>query len=80
VAEAAIADAVGQQLDFARTEAERLRLGATPRLTVEERYTSHESYVLAITDAAGDLQVQRLLLPADVERIIEEAEARCADW
>ena len=73
-----LCDAAGQQIDFARTEAERLRLG-DPQLSVEERYESNESYVRAITDAARDLQVQRLLLPEDVERIIEEAEARRVD-
>ena len=74
-----LCDASGQQIDFARTGAERLRLG-DPRLSVEERYESHESYVQAISDAAGDLQMQRLLLAEDVERIIAEAEARRADW
>ena len=74
-----LCDAAGQQLDFARTRSERLASG-DPRLSVEERYDSHRSYVQAITAAADDLQRQRLLLAEDVQRIIAEAEARGGAW
>ncbi len=74
-----LCDAAGQQIDFARTRAERLSAG-DPRLSIEERYGSHSSYVEAVATAAADLQAQRLLLREDVERIVAEAEARGADW
>lgn len=46
-----------------------------PRPSLEARYKNHDGYVKAVTKAADKLQKQRFLLPEDVERHIEEAEA-----
>ena len=67
-------DAAGMKLDFAPTQADRLSSG-DPRLSIEERYPTHDSYVNAVTRAAEDLRAQRLLLDQDVERYIQTAEA-----
>ena len=62
----------GQHIPFARTRAERLDAG-DPRLSLEERYGTHDGYVEAVTDAARELMQQRLLLEEDVQRYIAEA-------
>ena len=59
---------------FKTTKAERLAAG-DPRLSLEERYKNHDGYVTAVTKAAQKLEQQRLLLPADVERYVEQAQA-----
>src|SRR5215472_8016241 len=56
-------DAAGSKIDFPMTRADRLATG-DPRLSLEERYPSHDAYVAAVTNAAQDLQQQRLLLDA----------------
>jgi hypothetical protein len=61
------------KVDFAPTRADRLSSG-DPRLSLEERYPTHESYVNAVTRAAEDLRSQRLLLDQDVARYIQSAE------
>jgi hypothetical protein len=67
-------EASGQHVPFKMTKAERLAAG-DPRLSLEERYTNHDGYVTAVTKAAQKLEKQRLLLPADVQRYIEQAQA-----
>ena len=67
-------DAAGMKVDFASTRAERLSRG-DPRLSIEERYATHDNYVNVVTRAAEDLRAQRLLLDQDVERYIQSAEA-----
>lgn len=67
-------EANGQHIAFAKTKAERMAAG-DPRLSLEERYTTHEGYVAAVRRAAEKLQQQRLLLSADVERYVEQAQA-----
>ncbi len=67
-------DASGQQIAFARTEAERLAKG-DPRLSIEERYETHEGYVKAVERVVRKLVRQRLLLEEDAERYIAAAEA-----
>ena len=67
-------EASGQWIPFADTEAER-RAAGDPRHSLEERYGSHEGYVNAVADKARSLQARRLLLPADVQRYIDEAAA-----
>jgi hypothetical protein len=67
-------EASGQHIAFKRTNAERLAAG-DPRRSLEERYATHDGYVAAVTKAAEKLQQQRLLLPADVQRYIEQAAA-----
>ena len=66
-------DAAGMKVDFAPTRADRLS-SSDPRLSLEERYPTHESYVNAVTRAAEDLRAQRLLLDQDVARYIQSAE------
>jgi len=66
-------DAAGMKVDFAPTRADRLSSG-DPRLSLEERYPTHDSYVNAVTRAAEDLRTQRLLLDQDVARYIQSAE------
>lgn len=64
----------GSFIPFARTRAERLAVG-DPRLSLEERYGNHRGYVTAVTLAAHRLVEQRLLLPEDADRAIDEARA-----
>jgi hypothetical protein len=64
----------GQWIPFKTTEAER-RAAGDPRLSLEERYKSHDKYVKEVTKAAKDLEKRRFLLPADVQRYIDEAQA-----
>ena len=64
----------GQHIAFKVTNAERMAAG-DPRLSLEERYKDHDGYVQAVTKAAQGLGKRRLLLPEDVKRFIEEAQA-----
>ena len=66
-------EAAGQYIPFRKTQAERLAAG-DPRLSLEERYKSHEGYVNAVTTAARELQERRLLLLEDVRLYISEAQ------
>jgi len=65
-------DAFGQKIDFPQTRADRLVAG-DPRLSIEERYPSHETYVSAVAQAANGLSREHLLLDEDVQRYIEQA-------
>ncbi|MEO6649406.1 MAG: alpha/beta hydrolase domain-containing protein [Chitinophagaceae bacterium] len=67
-------EGAGQFIPFKITKAERLA-AKDPRLSLEERYQTHDNYVKAVTDAARKLQSQRLLLEKDVRKYIEAAEA-----
>jgi hypothetical protein len=67
-------EASGQHIAFKTTKAERMTAG-DPRLSLEERYMTHEGYVAAVAKAAEKLEKQRFLLPADVQRYIEQARA-----
>jgi len=67
-------EASGQHVAFAKTKAEREAAG-DPRLSLEERYKTHEGYVASVRRAAERLQRDRFLLPADVERYAQEAQA-----
>ena len=67
-----LCDQSGQRIDFAQTRAERLAAG-DPRLSIEERYPNHGTYVSAVARAANGLHRQRFLLDEDVERIIDAA-------
>jgi hypothetical protein len=63
---------VGSYIAFAATAKERRATG-DPRLSLEERYPSHEHYANAVARAAADLQNERLLLAEDVERYLAAA-------
>jgi hypothetical protein len=67
-------EAARQHIPFKTTKAERLATG-DPRHSLQERYKDHAGYVKAVTKAAQKLEKQRLLLPADVQRYIDEAQA-----
>jgi hypothetical protein len=61
-------------IPFARTKAERMA-NNDPRLSLEERYKTHDGYVAAVKKAAETLQKRRFLLAADVQRYVQQAEA-----
>ncbi|MGE3509299.1 MAG: alpha/beta hydrolase domain-containing protein [Vicinamibacterales bacterium] len=65
-------DAYGQQLDFARTRAERMATGDL-RPSLEERYPTHDDYVQKVTAAATRLERDRFLLAEDRIRVVERA-------
>ncbi len=67
-------EASGQHVAFGKSKAER-EAAADPRLSLEERYKTHEGYVAAVRRAAEKLQRERLLLPTDVQRYVEQAQA-----
>ena len=62
---------VGSHIPFARTRAER---GDDPRLSLEERYGTHTTYVTRVREAAQRLQQEGFLLPQDAERLVREAQ------
>ena len=64
----------GGWMPFARTKADRVRLG-DPRLSVEERYGTHDGYVAAVRKATAQAVEDRFLLPDDAARLLREAEA-----
>lgn len=64
----------GQHIRFKTTKAERLAAG-DPRKSLEERYKDHQGYVEEVMKAAEKLEKRRLLLPEDVQRYIDEAQA-----
>jgi hypothetical protein len=59
---------------FARTKADRTAAG-DPRLSLEERYGTHDGYVKAVTDAANHAVDLGFLLPADRDALIAQAQA-----
>jgi hypothetical protein len=67
-------EASGQWIPFPTTKAERLATG-DPRKSLEERYKNHAGYVKEVAKEARKLEERRLLLPADVQRYIDAAEA-----
>jgi hypothetical protein len=64
----------GAFVPFARTRAERVAAG-DPRLSLEERYGSHDGYVAQVRTAAARLVRERFLLQEDADRLIAEAVA-----
>jgi len=64
----------GQWIPFHTTKAERLAAN-DPRPSLEERYKDHDGYVKAVAKEARKLEQRRMLLPADVQRYIDAAEA-----
>ena len=69
-----ICNYAGGMIPFATTRAERLANG-DPRLSLEERYGTHEGYVEAVRAAAANAVEQGYLLPSDAETHIANAEA-----
>lgn len=64
----------GGWVPFAKTKAERLAAG-DPRLSIEERYGTHDGYVAVVRKAAEQAVRDRFLLPEDAERLVRAAEA-----
>jgi hypothetical protein len=46
-----------------------------PRLSLEERYGTHEKYVATVRAATARLVRDRFLVPEDADRLIAEADA-----
>jgi len=67
-----ICDYVGGMIPFARTAQER-SLSGDPRLSLEERYVSHDGYVDAVKNATNRAMKAGFLLKEDAERLIKEA-------
>jgi Alpha/beta hydrolase domain len=63
----------GSFIPFAKTKAER-EGSHDPRLSLEERYATHEGYVSTVRRAAQQLQAGRFLLEEDAGRLVHEAE------
>lgn len=62
----------GAVAPFAATRAARLAAG-DPRLSIEERYPDQATYIAAVRGAAERLVADRLLLPEDAARAVEQA-------
>ena len=69
-----ICNYVGGMIAFARTADER-RQNNDPRLSLQERYTSHEGYVAAVSKAAARAVAQGFLLDVDASALINAAQA-----
>jgi hypothetical protein len=64
----------GAFVPFAKTKAER-QVAGDPRLSLEERYGSHDGYVAVVRSATARLVRDRFLLQEDANRLIAEATA-----
>ena len=69
-----ICQLAGAYIPFARTQAERMA-DRDPRLSLAERYQTHQGYVDVVRKAAAKAVAERFLLPADAARLVAEAEA-----
>jgi hypothetical protein len=65
----------GSFIPFARTKAEREQSG-DPRLSIEERYSSHEEYIRAVFRAVQGLVAEGFMLEEDAVRYIEASKNR----
>jgi alpha/beta hydrolase family protein len=63
----------GSFIPFAKTAAERAQTG-DPRLSVAERYASHDEYMGKFAEAAMKLIYERFLLREDLPAILERGE------
>jgi alpha/beta hydrolase family protein len=62
----------GSFIPFAPTKAERIAAG-DPRLSIEERYPTKDTYLTAFKKAAADLVAKRYLLPDDAALLVDRA-------
>jgi len=69
-----ICNYVGGMIPFARTADERNAKG-DPRLSLQERYGSHDGYVEAVSKAAARAMKEGFLLQEDATALIESAKA-----
>ena len=72
--EGQICDYVGGMVPFAKTQAQRLASG-DPRLSLEERYGTHDGYVRAVRAAAANAVAKGFLLQEDADALIAQAQA-----
>ncbi|GAB4019640.1 alpha/beta hydrolase domain-containing protein [Spirosoma koreense] len=63
----------GMFIPFKKTKAERLAAG-DPRLSLEERYGTHNAYVTAVRKAADELVKEGFLSPEDAQNEVSRAE------
>jgi hypothetical protein len=63
----------GGFIPFAKTKAQRVASG-DPRLSLEERYGSHDAYVARVKAAATRAVAERFLLPDDAAKLVAQAE------
>jgi Alpha/beta hydrolase domain len=63
---------VGGMVPFFKTKAQRLAAG-DPRLSLEERYGTHDGYVAAVTKAVNNAYEKGYLLAADRDTLISQA-------
>lgn len=68
-----ICNYVGGMVPFARTAADRGANGDT-RLSLQERYGSHDGYVAAVTKASARAVTEGFLLPADAAALVIAAQ------
>ena len=73
IAPSELCDREGTYAPFARTKAER-EAAHDPRLSLEERYGTHDAFVAKTKAAADALVAQRLLLPADAAAYVKAAQ------
>lgn len=66
-------DLTGSTIPFATTKAARLAAG-DPRLSLQERYGTHDGYVAAVKAAADRLTREGLLLPDDAATVVQQAQ------
>jgi hypothetical protein len=64
----------GGWIPFAKTKAERLAKH-DPRLSLEERYGTHDAYAALVRRVADQAVRDRFLLPEDAARIVRDADA-----
>jgi hypothetical protein len=67
-------DLIGAYIPFFRTKADRVA-AMDPRLSLEERYPTHDFYVQKVSAAASKLVADRFLLPQDADLLISQARA-----
>ena len=66
-------DLTGSTIPFATTKAARVAAG-DPRLSLQERYGTHDGYVAAVKAAADRLTRQGFLLPDDAATVVQQAQ------
>jgi hypothetical protein len=64
----------GGFIPFAKTKAERAASG-DPRLSLEERYGSHDAYVAKVKAAAAKSVADGFLFPEDADKLVAQASA-----
>ena len=69
-----ICNYVGGMIPFAKTKAERT-VNNDPRLSLEERYGTHDGYVAAVQAAAQKAIAAKFLLPEDATALVTAAAA-----